>query len=402
MDVQSSGQAGESARKSVADVEIVERPFGVDTQRFLDVARRVFKGDPAWIAPLDMDMGDRMNPKKNPFFEHAEGTTFIAVKNGVDVGRATAQIDKLHIDRYKDDTGFFGFLDTIDDPAVAKALLDAAADWLRKKGMKKMRGPMSLSINEEMGCLIEGFDTPPAILMPHNRSYQGGLIEAAGLTKEKDVFAWKYEVGEPPVRARKAHDEVLRMPEVRIRQMDKSNMEAETRTVMEIFNEVWQDNWGFVPMTNSELKKMAADLKMILVPDLALVAEVNGETAAMSIALPNINEMIGDLDGKLFPLGLPKLLWRLKVKGPTSARLVLLGIKKKFRIQKKYGGLSTALYVEMNDRGKRIGMKWGELSWTLEDNAPVNLGIKMMGGKVYKKYRVYSQPLVPQTAAPAL
>lgn len=386
-------QATENTRKSPSNVQIVERPFGVDTQRFLDVARRVYQGDPSWVAPLDMDMGDRMNPKKNPFFEHAEGTTFIAVRNGVDVGRCTAQIDKLHIDRYHDDTGFFGFLDTVDDQDVVQALVDAAADWLRKRGMKKMRGPMSLSINEEMGCLIEGFDTPPAILMPHHRAYQGPLIEGAGLAKEKDVFAWKYTVGEPPTRARKAHDDVLKMPEVRIRSMDKSNMEGETRMVMEIFNEAWSDNWGFVPMTDSELKKMAADLKMILVPDLALVAEVNGEAAAISIALPNINEMIGDLGGKLFPLGLPKLLWRLKVKGPTSARLVLLGIKKKFRIQKKYGGLSTALYVEMNDRGQRIGMKWGELSWTLEDNAPVNLGIKMMGGKVYKKYRVYCRDL---------
>lgn len=387
-------ETAKTERKSPeAEIHVVERPFGVDTERFLGVARKVYRDDPAWIAPLDMDMGDRMNPRKNPFFEHAEGTTFIAVRNGVDVGRCTAQIDKLHIERYNDDTGFFGFLDTIDDAAVVKALLDAAAGWLRKKGMKKMRGPLSLSINEEMGCLVEGFETPPAILMPHHRRYQGGLIEQAGLTKEKDVFAWKYEVGEPPVRARKAHDEVLKLPEVRIRQMDRSNMEAETRMVMDIFNEAWKDNWGFVPMTDAELKKMAADLKLILVPDLALVAEVDGEPAAISIALPNINEMIGDLDGKLFPFGLPKLLWRLKVKGPTSARLVLLGIKKKHRIQKKYGGLSTALYVEMNDRGKRIGMKWGELSWTLEDNAPVNLGIKMMGGKVYKKYRVYSKPL---------
>jgi hypothetical protein len=376
-----------------ADVQIVEQPFGVGTQRFLDVARKIYRDDPNWIAPLDMDMGDRMNPKKNPFFEHAEGTTFIAVRNGQDVGRCTAQIDRLHIEKYNDGTGFFGFLDTIDDPAVAKALLDAAADWLRKKGMKKMRGPMSLSINEEMGCLIDGFDTPPVILMPHHRRYQGALIEAAGLEKEKDVFAWKYEVGEPPTRARKAHDEVLKMPEVRIRTMDRAHMERETRMVMDIFNDAWKDNWGAVPMTDSELKKMAADLKLIMVPDLALIAEVDGEAAAISIALPNINEMIKDLDGKLFPFGLPKLLYRLKVKGPNSARLVLLGIKKKFRIQKKYGGLSTALYVEMNERGKRLGMTWGELSWTLEDNAPVNVGIKMMGGKVYKKYRVYSKQL---------
>lgn len=377
----------------MSSIQIVERPFGVDTQRFLDVGRKVFKGDPTWIAPLDMDMGDRFDPKKNPFFEHAEGTTFIAVKDGQDVGRCTAQIDKLHIERYDDATGFFGFLDTIDDVEVVKALLDASAEWLKKRGMKKMRGPMSLSINEEMGCLVEGFDTPPAILMPHSRAYQGGLIEQAGLVKEKDVFAWKYEVGEPPPRARKAHTDVMAMPEVKIRPLDKSKMESETRMVMDIFNDAWKDNWGFVPMTESELKKMAADLKMILVPDLALVAEINGEPAAMSIALPNINEMIADLDGKLFPFGVFKLLYRLKMKSPNSARLILLGIEKKFRGQKKYGGLSTALYVEMNDRGKKLGMKWGECSWTLEDNAPVNLGIKMMGGKVYKRYRVYHRPL---------
>lgn len=377
----------------MSDVQIVERPFGVDTQRFLDVARAVYRDDPNMVIPLDMDMGDRFDPKKNPFFEHAEGTTFIAVKNGKDVGRCTAQIDKEHIARYADATGFFGFLDTIDDPEVAKALLDAAAQWLTARGMKRMRGPLSLSINEELGVLVEGFDTPPAIMMPHHLPYQAGLIEKAGLVKEKDFFAWRYDVGEPPPRARRAHDDILKIPGLRIRTLDKSQMERDTRIVMEIFNDAWQDNWGFVPMTEGELKKMAADLKMILVPDLALVAEVDGEVAAISVALPNINEMIGDLDGKLFPLGFAKLLYRLKVKGPTSARLIILGIKKKFRIQKKFGGLSAALYVEMNDRGKRLGMKWGELSWTLEDNHPVNLGIKMMGGKVYKRYRVYVRDL---------
>ncbi len=377
----------------MSDVQIVERPFGVDTQRFLDVARAVYRDDPKMVIPLDMDMGDRFNPKKNPFFEHAEGTTFIAVRNGKDVGRCTAQIDKEHIARYADATGFFGFLDTIDDPEVVKALLDAAAAWLTARGMKRMRGPLSLSINEELGVLVEGFDTPPAIMMPHHLPYQAGLIEKAGLVKEKDVFAWRYDVGEPPPRARRAHDDIMKIPGLRIRTLDKSQMERDTRIVMEIFNDAWQDNWGFVPMTEGELKKMAADLKMILVPDLALVAEVDGEVAAISVALPNINEMIGDLDGKLFPFGFAKLLYRLKVKGPTSARLIILGIKKKFRIQKKFGGLSAALYVEMNDRGKRLGMTWGECSWTLEDNAPVNLGIKMMGGKVYKRYRVYVRDL---------
>jgi hypothetical protein len=231
------------------------------------------------------------------------------------------------------------------------------------------------------------------ILMPHSRKYQGGLIERAGLAKEKDVYAWRYDVAEPPPRARRAHADIMAMNDVKIRAVRMKDMDAEVRLAMEIFNDAWQDNWGFVPMTESELKKMAADLKMIAIPDLMLVAEVDGEAAAISFALPNINELVKDLDGKLFPFGLPKLLWRLKVKGPESARLVLLGIKKKFRIQKRFGGMSAALYVEMNDRGKRLGMKWGELSWTLEDNAPVNLGIKMMGGKIYKRYRIYSKAI---------
>jgi len=385
--------ASRSTATEVANVQIVERPFGVDTGRFLDVARKIYRDDPNAVTPLDMDMKDRFDPKKNPFFEHAEGTTFIAVRNGVDVGRCTAQIDKEHLDRYHDDVGFFGFLDTIDDPAVAKALLDAASAWLRKKGMKKIRGPMSLCINEEMGCLVDGFDTPPAILMPHHRKYQGGLIEAAGFVKEKDVFAWKYFVDEVPARPKRAHAEVLALPEVKIRTVDTKHMERDVREVMDIFNDAWKDNWCFVPLTESELKKMAADMKMILIPDLALIAEIDGEPAAVSIALPNINELIRDLDGKLFPFGLPKLLWRLKVKGPTSGRLLILGIRKKFRVQKKYGGLSAALYVEMSERGKKIGIKWGELSWTLEDNAPVNIGIKSMGGKVYKTYRVYVKDL---------
>lgn len=381
------------------DVRIEELPFGdaKAIRRFLDVAKTIYRGDPNYVFPLEMDIKPRLDPKGNPFFEHAEGTMLIATKKGQDVGRATAQIDHEHQKKHGDAVGFFGFLDTIDDAAVAKKLLDAAAAWLKAHGMKKMRGPLSLNINEEMGCLVEGFDTPPMILMPHHLPYQGGLIERAGLVKEKDVFAWKYEVGEPTARAKKAHDEVLKMPEVQIRQVKMNDMEREVRKVMDVFNDAWKDNWGAVPATESELVKMAKDLKMILVPELALIAEVDGEVAAISIALPNINEMIQDLDGAGGILGgmigLPKLLWRLKVKGPQSARLCLLGIKKKFRTQKKYGGLSTALYVEMNERGKKLGVKYGELSWTLEDNAPVNLGIKMMGGKVYKRYRVYCRDL---------
>ncbi|MFI5301687.1 MAG: hypothetical protein ACHREM_26665, partial [Polyangiales bacterium] len=332
-------------------------------------------------------------PKKNPFFEHAEGTTFIATKNGEDVGRITAQIDHEHQKKYGDKLGFFGFLDTIDDAAVANKLLDAAAAWLKDKGMVAMRGPMSLCINEEAGCLVEGFDTPPSIMMPHHFAYQGALIERAGLVKEKDLFAWSYTVGDVPARAKKAHDEIMKLPEVKIRSVDMSRMQSEVKMLMEIFNETWENNWGAVPATESELKKMAEDFKLILIPDLALVAEIDGQPAAIAIALPNLNEMIQDLDGKLLPTGVFKLLYRLKVKGPKTARLILLGIKKKYRSQKKYMPMSAALYVEMNERGRRLGLSGGELGWTLEDNHQVNLGIRGMGGKIYKRYRVYRRAL---------
>jgi hypothetical protein len=374
-------------------VRIEEYPFGEETDRFLDVARHVYRGDASWVTPLDMDMKGRLNPKKNPFFEHAVGTTFLAVRDGIDVGRCTAQIDHEHQNKFRDDVGFFGFLDTVDDPLVVKGLLDAACGWLSAHGMKKARGPVSLSINEEWGLLVEGFDTPPSIMMPFHKPYQGALVEAAGFKKEKDLFAWRYQVGEVPERARQAHAGIVAMPGVKIRSVDLGRMLPEVRTIMSIFNEAWEKNWAHVSVTEAELHKTAADLRMILIPELAIVVEIDGEPAAISIALPNLNEIIGDLDGKLFPFGFAKLLWRLKVRRPRSARLILLGIRQKFRNQKKYGRLSTAMYVEMNDRGRKAGMTWGELSWTLEDNAPVNLGIKRMGGRLCKTYRLYEKAL---------
>jgi hypothetical protein len=259
--------------------------------------------------------------------------------------------------------------------------------------MKRMRGPFSLSINEEMGCLVDGFDTPPMILMPHHRQYQGALIEGAGLPKLKDAYAWRYTVGDVPERARKAHDEIEALPEVKSRHLDMKNVDAEVRTVMEVFNDAWADNWGFIPYTEAELQKFADDFRMIGVPDLTYVTEVDGEPAAVAVALPNINELIKDLGGSLFPTGLPKLLWRLKVVGPKTARLAILGIRRKYRNQRKYAGLSTYLYTKMNRVGRDLGIQWGELSWTLEDNGPVNVAIRFMGGKIYKKYRLYEKAI---------
>ncbi len=339
-----------------------------------------------------MMVKDQLSPK-NPFFEHGEGTTFTAHRNGWCVGRCTAQIDRLHLARYKDDVGFFGFFDTIEDEEVARALVDAARRWLKSRGMKHIRGPLSLSINEELGCLVDGFDMPPMMLMPHHRPYQGALIEKAGLPKLKDFYAWRYEVGDIPERAAKATREIEQLPEVTARHVDLKNLERDVRIVMDVFNDAWSDNWGFVPMTEAELGKTAKDLKLLLDPRITYIAHVNGEPAAIAVATPNLNEAARDLRGKLFPTGFAKLIYRLKVQGTETAKLTLLGIKKKFRHQRKYAALSIYLYSKMNDAGKLAGYRWGELSWTLEDNGPVNVGIKLMGGKIYKRYRLYQAEL---------
>jgi hypothetical protein len=378
-------------------MEIRQTPMGGDVRGFLDCVDLIYKDDPRYIRPLDLDLKDRLNPKKNPFFEHADGVIFTAHRSGTEkgrcIGRVTAQIDREHLARHKDGAGFFGFIDTIDDEEVAKALLDRASEWLKDRGMKVARGPMSLSINEEIGCLVDGFDAPPVMFNPHHRPYQGGLIEKAGFTKAKDVFGWRYEVGEPNARVRKAQAEIRAMPEVEVRQMSKKHTDRDVGIALDVFNDAWVDNWGYVPMTRKEADKMAADLKLILAPEITRLILIDGEPAAVAIALPNVNELISDMGGKLFPLGLPKLLYRLKVEGARSGRLLILGIKKKIRLQRKYAGLALMLYAEINDGGKQAGMTWGELGWTLEDNAAVNTGIKMMGAKKYKTYRVYEKSL---------
>jgi hypothetical protein len=373
-------------------LELKRFAIGSKVPDFLNVVDYIYQGDRNYVRPLDMDMKDRVS-LKNPFFEHGEGVIFLAYRNGFCVGRITAQINRQHLERYHDDVGFFGFFDTIDDEDVAKLLLDAAGNWLRERGMKKIRGPFSLSINEEMGCLIEGFDTPPMLLMPHHREYQGPLTEKCGFEKLKDVYAWRYTVKNLPPRAQRAHDEIAALPEVKTRHLDPRKLDSEVRLVMDIFNDAWLENWASLPYTERELSKLASDLKLILIPELTYLAEIDGEPAAFAIAMPNINELIKDMKGKLGPIELAKLLWRLKVEGPKTARLALLGIRKKFRGQRKYAGLSTYLYAKLNQSGERLGIEWGELSWTLEDNGPVNVGIKFMGGKIYKKYRIFEKSI---------
>jgi hypothetical protein len=376
-------------------ITVREHTPGRNIEPFLRAADGVFQSDPAWVPPLEFEINERLHPKKNPFFNRAEVTLFTAWRGARCVGRCSAQIDREHLRLWKDDTGFFGFFDTVDDAEVGNALIDAAARWLASRGMKRMMGPMSLYVNEEVGILIEGFEHPPVLMMGHSRAWQAGICEAAGLTREKDLLCWRYQKGvEFPDRVTKAWEQVKTLPEVRLRSVNPKNMQTETQAIMEIYNDAWKGKWAMVPALPDEVEKVAKDLKLILDPDLAFIAEVNGRPSGMCIMLPNVNEAIADLNGKLLPTGVFKLLWRTKVRHPKSCRLMMLGIKSELRNNvKRYGGLSAAMYLEVAKRAIGKGYEWSELSWTREDDAPINLGIRSMGARVYKKYRVYQKAI---------
>jgi hypothetical protein len=377
----------------VAMLDIRQIPMGGPIGPFLDVVDSIYRDDPAYVRPLDMILKDQLSERKNPFFEHGEGTIFCAYRGGRCVGRLTASIDRSHVERYRDPTGFFGFFDTADDEEVARELLARAESWLRGKGMKRARGPLSLNINEELGCLVEGFDTPPYFMMPHHKPYQGALIEKAGYAKAKDFFAWSYRVGDGNKRVARGHAEIKSLPEISYRTASMKDLDRDVEILVDVYNDAWSDNWGFVPFTRSELQKMKADFKLLVMPEITCIVSIDGEPAAVALALPNLNELVRDMGGKVFPLGLPKLLWRLKVRGPRSARLILLGIRKKWRNVRKYAALSAFMYAEMNEGGRKLGIREGELGWTLEDNGRVNAGIQLMGAKPYKRYRVYEKTL---------
>ena len=374
-------------------IEIRQHTPGKDIADFMRMPHLVLGDDPNWVAPLNLLLKEQLTPGKNPLFEHAKIALFTAWKDGQLVGRISATVDGEHLKKHKDDVGFFGFFDTIDDPEVGRALVAAAEKFLREHGMKRMRGPLSMSINEETGLLVDGFEYPPMMMCPHHTRYQGAIAEACGLEKAMDLYGWRYVVSDLPPRVVRAHAAISAMPEVKIRTIRKKDIDQELRLIIDIWEDAWHENWGHVSMTPAEVKTFVETMNYVIVEDLALIAEIDGEPAAMCFAIPNINEAARDLRGKLFPFGFVKFLWRMFVTKPTTSRLILLGVKEKFRKQRQYGYLPMALVHEVKTRGERIGCKWGELGWTLETNAPVNVMIKAVGGEKYKTYRVYEKAL---------
>jgi hypothetical protein len=365
-----------------------------DRKIFISVPHAIYKDDPNWVTPLNVERMIHITPASNPFFKHAEVQLFIAEKNGLPVGRISAQIDRLHLERYGDSTGHFGFIEGPDDPAVFKALLEMAENWLRARGMKKVTGPFSFSINDETGLLIEGFDTPPNMMMGHARPYYARHIEAAGYSKGKDVIAYFLnDRGDLPRSMRTAYERAIRSPQLKVRPINKRNLASELDIILSIHTDAWSDNWGFVPFTVEEIKDLGNNLKWLIKEDYVAIAEYAGEPAAMAVSLPNINEWIKDLDGKLSPLGVSKLLWRMGLQVPKSIRLVLMGVRKKYHNSLLGSSLALSVIETVRSYHIRRGTMSGELSWILEDNYPVRHIIETLGADPYKTYRVYQKDL---------
>jgi hypothetical protein len=363
-------------------------------KQFVLLPARLHADDRNWVQPLMFERLEHLNPKRNPWFDHAEVAFWLACRAGRPVGRISAQVDHLHLERHADATGHFGFLEAEDDAEVFAALFEAAEAWLKARGMRRVTGPFSLSINDESGLLVEGFETPPYVMMGHAPRYYGPRVEEQGYRSAKNLIAYIIDVTVPPLRAKRMLDRLGQGAGVSFRPIDTRRFDEELQIIVDIFNEAWSDNWSFVPMTPAEVRYMGKNLKPIVRPEHVWIGEVEGEPAAMTVALPNLNEAIADLNGRLLPFGWAKLLWRLKIRGTRTGRMVLMGVRKRYHGTPRGAALAIGVVEAIRSWHAAHGAKQAELSWVLEDNRPVRDMIELVGGHAYKTYRVYEKSLV--------
>lgn len=360
---------------------------------FVGLPYGLYGGWPNWVPPLKRFQWRDFCVGRNPYFDHAEVKLFVARRGGRVVGRISAQVDGEHLRRYGDGTGFFGFFECWDDVEAAGALTAAAGEWLGGRGMRRVRGPLSFSINGEAGVLVEGFEWRPQVRMPYTLPYYPGLLEAVGFRKVKDLYAWLYEWNRVSEVALRGVERLRGRGDVVVRTLDMGDFYGEIGVIVDIFNEAWADNWGFVPMTGGESRRMAGDLRLIADREVAVIVEVGGRAAGMIVAAPNLNEAIRDLGGSLFPFGWAKLLWRVKGRRVRNGRVFIMGVRREYRTR-EFGALPYLLIDEIARRGRARGYDWAELSWTLEDNYVTNNMLVKMGCRRYKTYRIYEKDLV--------
>ncbi|BBK41119.1 hypothetical protein STVA_11390 [Allostella vacuolata] len=362
-------------------------------EQFIRLPYRLQRGDPAWVPPLLMERREALSARKNPLFRQAEVCFWLARRDGRAVGRISAQIDRRLQADGREGIGHFGMLAGEDDPAVFAGLVGAAEAWLRSRGIGRVLGPFNLSINEEAGLLVDGHDTPPMLMMGHDAPYVAGHLERLGYAKEKDLLAYLYDLKRPLPAAITARMERTVPANLRLRPVDMRRFDQEVQTLVDIFNDAWSDNWGFLPFSRDEAHHLGRSMRPLVDRRLIWFAEVDGEAAGFIVGLPNLNAVIADLDGRLLPFGWAKLLWRLKVRRPTSARVPLMGIRRRFGHGLLGGLLPFLLIGSLRREGEALGYRHVELSWILEDNQPMRRINEVVGSVAYKTYRVYGKSL---------
>jgi hypothetical protein len=361
-----------------------------DMDTFIHFPWTIYRHEPNWVPPLISDYRAFLDRTKNPFFEHAEVKFLLASDAaGRICGRIAAIVNRRHVELHGEKVGFFGLFECENDREVAATLFAAAADFLKSRGMTVMRGPENMSINDDIGLLIEGFDSPPAIMMPFNHPYYPELVESCGFLKTMDLNAyygdsWKQEI---PDRIARGIELCQRRYKFEVRSIDMSRLKEELNEVYRVYTEAWEENWGAVAMTRKEFDYLASQFKGAMDPDLFLIATVGGEVAGFSLSLPDFNQVLIKLNGRLFPFGIFKLLWyRRKI---NMIRTITTGIVKKFR----HRGIDNSFYYETWKRATAKGMHRGEMSWILEDNAAINNAMVNLGLRLYKRYRLYGLDL---------
>jgi GNAT superfamily N-acetyltransferase len=358
-----------------------------DRRRFLDVPYRLNRGQPAWVPPLRISDAAVMDRRKNPFFRHAEVQHFLAWRDGRVVGRVAAIENRRHNEVHGDRLGFFGWFDVEEDAEAASGLVAAARAWVQARGLDGMRGPVCYSTNDVCGVLVEGFDLPPAILMPWNRPYYDGLLRGAGLEPVKDLVAYEITTSELDLdRLKRVTDRALSRGGYALRELDLSRWAAEVDLLLDLYNRTWERNWGFVPMTEEEFRHVAKDLRQLVDPRVFLFLEREGLPVGFVGLLPDLNVALKGLNGRLLPFNLFRILRRMKRVG--RARIIMLGLLPEARSK----GLDAALITKVIERGVPAGYLTGEAGWILEDNQRMRASIEAMGSRVSKRYRLYETP----------
>src|SRR3954451_19499412 len=365
-----------------------------ELKRFVKVPFRLHRDQPQWVAPLIFERMEFLNREKNPYFEHAEAEYFLAERDGEAVGRITAHLDRRWDEYQGGSDAMFGFFETADDPEVAAALLGAATEWARGKGRGRLLGPMDFTTNDEIGILIEGYERRPMILEPWHPPHYRELIEAEGFDKAMDVQMWELQFGDlkegerfdPSIHA--AAEKALRDEGIVIRNMRKRDMAGEVRRFMDVYNEAWGDNWGFVPITDAEVEFQAKSLKQVIDENWAWMAEKDGEVVGAALTLPDVNQVMAKLNGRLLPFGWARfLLGKGKI---DQCRVFALGVKHDSR----HTGVAAGLYLRhLEEAAVPGGIVGGEMGWILETNKAMNRAMEGMGGKIVKKYRLYERSL---------